>query len=83
MKKVMKTKKILKKAWKGICNKQVFDENFLMAVATLGAILLGDFKEGVAVMLFYQIGELFQDYAVDSSRESIVKLMDLNIFELF
>ena len=43
---------ILKKAWKGICNKQVFDENFLMAVATIGAILLGDYKEGVAVMLF-------------------------------
>ena len=51
---------ILKKAWKGICNKQVFDENFLMAVATVGAIALGDYKEGVAVMLFYQIGELFQ-----------------------
>ena len=51
---------ILKKAWKGICNKQVFDENFLMAIATIGAILLGDYKEGVAVMLFYQIGELFQ-----------------------
>ena len=50
---------ILKKAWKGICNKQVFDENFLMAIATIGAILLGDYKEGVAVMLFYQIGELF------------------------
>ena len=47
---------ILKKAWKGICNKQVFDENFLMAIATIGAILLGDYKEGVAVMLFYQIG---------------------------
>ena len=51
---------ILKKAWKGILNKQVFDENFLMAVATIGAIVLGDYKEGVAVMLFYQIGDLFQ-----------------------
>ena len=51
---------ILKKAFKGILNKQVFDENFLMAVATVGAILLGDYSEGVAVMLFYQIGELFQ-----------------------
>ena len=51
---------ILKKAWKGICKKQVFDENFLMAVATLGAVALGDYKEGAAVMLFYQIGELFQ-----------------------
>ena len=49
---------ILKKAFKGILNKQVFDENFLMAVATVGAILLGDYSEGVAVMLFYQIGEL-------------------------
>ena len=55
---------ILLKAWKGILNRQVFDENFLMAVATIGAILLGDYKEGVAVMLFYQIGELFQSYAV-------------------
>ena len=53
---------ILKKAWKGILNKQVFDENFLMAVATVGAILLGEYPEGVAVMLFYQIGELFQSY---------------------
>ena len=51
---------ILKKAVKGIMNRQVFDENFLMAVATIGAILLRDYKEGVAVMLFYQIGELFQ-----------------------
>ena len=52
---------ILKKAFKGICNKQVFDENFLMAVATIGAILLRDYKEGTAVMLFYQIGELFPE----------------------
>ena len=68
---------ILKKAWKGICNKQVFDENFLMAVATIGAILLGDYKEGVAVMLFYQIGELFQSYAVGKSRRNISELMDI------
>ena len=62
---------ILKKAGKGILNKQVFDENFLMAVATVGAMLLGDFKEGVAVMLFYQIGELFQSCAVGKSRKNI------------
>ena len=68
---------ILKKAWKGILNKQVFDENFLMAVATLGAIVLGDYKEGVAVMLFYQIGELFQSYAVGKSRRNISDLMDI------
>ena len=68
---------ILKKALKGIKNKQVFDENFLMAVATLGAILLGDYTEGVAVMLFYQIGELFQSYAVGKSRRNISELMDI------
>ncbi len=68
---------ILKKALKGIKNKQVFDENFLMAVATLGAIALGDYKEGVAVMLFYQIGELFQSYAVGRSRKNISELMDI------
>ena len=68
---------ILKKAWKGILNKQVFDENFLMAVATIGAIALGDYKEGVAVMLFYQIGELFQSYAVGKSRRNISELMDI------
>ena len=68
---------ILKKAWKGICNKQVFDENFLMTVATVGAILLGDYKEGVAVRLFYQIGELFQSYAVGKSRRNISDLMDI------
>ena len=62
---------ILRKAWKGICNRQMFDENFLMAVATIGAIALGDYKEGVAVMLFYQIGELFQSYAVGKSRRTI------------
>ena len=68
---------ILKKAVKGILNRQVFDENFLMAVATIGAIALGDYKEGVAVMLFYQIGELFQSYAVGKSRRDISELMDI------
>ena len=68
---------ILKKAFKGIRNKQVFDENFLMAVATIGAILLGDYTEGTAVMLFYQIGELFQSYAVGRSSRNISELMDI------
>ena len=68
---------ILIKAFKGIRNKQVFDENFLMAVATIGAILLKDYKEGTAVMLFYQIGELFQSYAVGKSRRNITELMDI------
>lgn len=68
---------ILKKAIKGIINRQVFDENFLMAVATVGAIILGDYTEGVAVMLFYQIGELFQSYAVGKSRRNISDLMDI------
>ena len=68
---------ILLKAWKGILNRLVFVENFLMAVATIGAILLGDYKEGVAVMLFYQIGELFQSYAVGKSRRNISELMDI------
>ena len=68
---------ILLKAWKGICNRQVFDENFLMAVATVGAMILGDYKEGTAVMLFYQIGELFQSYAVGKSRRNISQLMDI------
>ncbi len=68
---------ILKKAMKGIVKRQVFDENFLMAVATIGAIALGDYKEGVAVMLFYQIGELFQSYAVGKSRRNISDLMDI------
>ena len=68
---------ILQKAFKGIRNKQVFDENFLMAVATVGAILLGDYSEGAAVMLFYQIGELFQSYAVGKSRRNISELMDI------
>ena len=68
---------ILLKAGKGIGNGQVFDENFLMAVATLGALGLGDFLEGVAVMLFYQIGELFQSVAVGKSRRNIAALMDI------
>lgn len=68
---------ILIKAGKGIMNHQVFDENFLMAVATVGAIALGDYREGVAVMLFYQIGELFQSYAVGKSRRNISDLMDI------
>ena len=68
---------ILKKAFKGILNKQVFDENFLMAVATIGAIALGDYKEGASVMLFYQIGELFQSYAVGKSRRNNSELMDI------
>ena len=68
---------ILRKAVKGIWNRQVFDESFLMAVATVGAIALGDYAEGVAVMLFYQIGELFQSYAVGKSRRNISALMDI------
>lgn len=68
---------VLKKAIKGIVNRQVFDENFLMAVATVGAIVLGDYTEGVAVMLFYQVGELFQSYAVGKSRRNISDLMDI------
>ena len=68
---------ILRKALKGIRNKQVFDENFLMAAATVGAMALGEYTEGVAVMLFYQIGELFQSYAVGKSRKNISELMDI------
>ena len=74
---------ILKKAGKGILNRQVFDENFLMAVATVGAIAIalveqnGDYTEAIAVMLFYQIGELFQSYAVGKSRKNISALMDI------
>ena len=68
---------ILRKAGKGILKRQVFDENFLMAVATIGAIALGEYTEGVAVMLFYQIGELFQSYAVGKSRRNISELMDI------
>ena len=74
---------ILKKAGRGILNRQVFDENFLMAVATVGAFALaiytrsGDYTEAIAVMLFYQIGELFQSYAVGKSRKNISALMDI------
>ena len=68
---------ILRKAGKGILKRQVFDENFLMAVATVGAMCLGDYAEGVAVMLFYQIGELFQSIAVGRSRKNIAALMDI------
>ncbi|MDE6055840.1 MAG: cadmium-translocating P-type ATPase, partial [Lachnospiraceae bacterium] len=68
---------ILKKAVLGIVNGQVFDENFLMALATVGAIILGEYVEGTAVMLFYQIGELFQSYAVGKSRRNISALMDI------
>ena len=68
---------ILRKAFLGVIHGEVFDENFLMAVATLGAIILGEYTEGVAVMLFYQIGELFQSYAVGKSRGNIAKLMDI------
>ena len=66
------------KAWKNIRNGQVFDENFLMTVATFGAIAIGELEEAVAVMLFYQVGELFSDYAVNRSRKSISDLMDIN-----
>lgn len=68
---------ILKKALLGIANKQIFDENFLMMVATVGAILLGEYVEATAVMLFYQIGELFQSIAVGKSRKNIAALMDI------
>lgn len=68
---------VILKALKGIKNRQPFDENFLMAVATIGAIVLGDYTEGVAVILFYQIGELFQSIAVGKSRRSIAALMDI------
>ena len=68
---------ILRKAYKGILHRQVFDEHFLMSVATIGAMALGEYSEGVAVMWFYQIGELFQSCAVDRSRRSISELMDI------
>ena len=73
---------LLRKAFLGICNKQIFDENFLMAVATIGALILGathsgDYVEAVAVMLFFQIGELFESYALGKSRKSISALMDI------
>ncbi len=69
--------KVLIKAGKNILNGQVFDENFLMCIATIGAFVLGEYLEGVAVMLFYQIGELFEDYSVNRSRRSIAELMDI------
>ena len=69
--------KVLIKAGKNILNGQVFDENFLMCVATIGAFVLGEYLEGVAVMLFYQVGELFEDYSVGRSRRSIAELMDI------
>ena len=68
---------VLRRAARGIMGGQVFDENFLMSLATIGAIAIGEYPEAVAVMLFYQIGELFQSYAVDKSRRSIAELMDL------
>ncbi|MBR5338007.1 MAG: cadmium-translocating P-type ATPase [Lachnospiraceae bacterium] len=68
---------ILRKAFNGIRNKQVFDENFLMTIATIGAIVLGQYGEGVAVMLLYQVGELFQSYAIGKSRKNITDLMDI------
>lgn len=68
---------ILRKAFRGIINKQIFDESFLMAVATLGALLLGEYTEAVAVMLFFQIGELFESIAIGKSRRSIAALMDI------
>lgn len=68
---------ILWKSVRNICHGQIFDENFLMAVATIGAMCTGDFSEGVTVMLFYQVGELFQSYAVGRSRKSISSLMDI------
>ena len=80
---------IMKKAGQGILNGRVFDENFLMAVATIGAFALaiyeksGDYNEAIAVMLFYQIGELFQSYAVGKSRRNISALMDMKAQNLF
>ena len=68
---------ILKKAFLGIIHGEVFDENFLMAIATVGAMVLGEYKEASAVMLFYQVGELFQSYAVGKSRKNITALMDI------
>lgn len=68
---------IILKALRNISHGQVFDENFLMSIATIGAFIIGEYPEGVAVMLFYQVGELFQSYAVDKSRKSIAQLMDI------
>ena len=69
--------KVLRKAWNNIKRGKIFDENFLMAVASLGAFIIGEYPEAVAVMLFYQIGELFEDYAVGKSRKSITELMNI------
>ena len=68
---------VLRKAWKGVLNRQPFDENLLMALASLGAMALREFPEGVAVLLFYEVGELFEDVAVGRSRKSIADLMDI------
>ena len=68
---------IVKKAFRNITKGKIFDENFLMTVATIGAFFVGEFPEAVTVMLFYQIGELFQSFAVDKSRKSIASLMDI------
>ena len=68
---------ILKKSFKNIINGNVFDENFLMSIATIGAFLLGEYHEALEVMIFYRVGELFQDYAMEQSRESIVELMNI------
>ena len=73
---------IVYKAFRGIKNGQVFDENFLMTVATFGAFGVGEFSEAVAVMLFYQVGELFQSYAVNRSRQSISDLMNICLFNI-
>ena len=68
---------VLRGAFLGIIQGQVFDENFLMAIATVGAMILGKYGEGVEVMLFFQVGELFQSYAVGKSRQNIAALMDI------
>ena len=68
---------IILKALRNITRGKVFDENFLMTIATIGAFFIGEFPEAVAVMLFYQVGELFQSYAVDKSRKSVSELMDI------
>ena len=68
---------VLRKAFLGILHGEIFDENFLMAIATVGAVCMQEYREAVAVMLFYQIGELFQSYAVGKSRKSISDLMDI------
>ena len=68
---------VIWRAFRNILHGQVFDENFLMSIATIGAFIVGEYPEGVAVMLFYQVGELFQSYAVNKSRASITDLMDI------